>query len=124
MSQKHILIADDSSAIRKTLRPFLEKEDNWIVVGEAKNGKEAVQKAQMLKPDLVILDFAMPLMNGLQTVLELKRISPSLPLILFTNFASLHLEEIALSSSVNAVVSKSEPGVLVHKIHDLFATEG
>jgi DNA-binding NarL/FixJ family response regulator len=124
MSQKHILIADDSSAIRKTLRPFLEKEDNWIVVGEAKNGKEAVQKAQMLKPDLVILDFAMPLMNGLQTVLELKRISPSLPLILFTNFASLHLEEIALSSGVNAVVSKSEPGVLVHKIHDLFATEG
>ena len=103
MSQKHILIADDSSAIRKTLRPFLEREDNWIVVGEAKNGKEAVQKAQMLKPDLVILDFAMPLMNGLQTVLELKRISPSLPLILFTNFASLHLEEIALSSGVNAV---------------------
>jgi DNA-binding NarL/FixJ family response regulator len=72
----------------------------------------------------VVLDLSMPLMNGLQTALELKRRSPSLLLIMYTNFASPHSADLALSSGVNAVVPKSEPGVLVNKIHDLLAAAG
>ncbi len=96
--EKHILIGDDSSLIRETLRRFLEKEDNWIVVGEAANGKEAVEKAQKLKPDLVILDLSMPVMNGIQAARELKRLLPALPTVMFTNVATTHLSEMALSA--------------------------
>ena len=117
--EKHILIGDDSSLIRETLRRFLEKEDNWIVVGEAANGKETVEKAQKLKPDLVILHLSMPVMNGIQAARELKRLLPALPTVMFTNVATTHLSEMALSAGVSAVVPKSQPSMLVHRIHDL-----
>jgi DNA-binding NarL/FixJ family response regulator len=83
---KCILIADDSPVIHKTLRQTLEREDAWEVCGEAADGREAIEKAQRLKPDVVVLDLSMPVMNGLEAARELKRMSPSLPLVMFTNF--------------------------------------
>jgi two-component system, chemotaxis family, chemotaxis protein CheY len=117
--EKHILIGDDNSFVRKTLRAFLEKEDSWIVVGEAANGKEAVEKAKKLQPDLVVLDLSMPVMNGIQAAHELRRLLSSLPLVMFTNVATANLADLALSAGVSAVVPKSEPTMLVSCIHDL-----
>jgi DNA-binding NarL/FixJ family response regulator len=118
--EKHILIGDDSAIVRNTLRTFLEQEDSWVVVGEAENGKEAVEKAQELKPDLVVLDLAMPVMNGIEAASVLKRLSPSLPVVIFTDYAGgPHLAEIALLAGVNAVVPKTEPRTLVKRIYDL-----
>ena len=117
--EKHILISDDSPLIRKTLRQVLEKEDSWVVVGEAENGKEAIEKAQELKPDLVILDLSMPVMNGIRAARELKRVMPATPLVMFTNMTTPDLAQMVLSSGVNAVISKSEAGVLVRRIYDL-----
>ena len=116
---KHILIGDDNSLIRQTLRRFLEKEDCWEVVGEAANGREAVEKAQELKPDLVVLDLSMPVMNGIQAAHELKRLLPSMPTVMFTNVAGSNLAEMAHSAGVSAVVSKSEPSMLITRIRDL-----
>ena len=119
---KHILTGDDSPLIRQTLRRFLEKEDSWEVVGEAANGREAVEKAQELKPDLVVLDLSMPVMNGIQAAHELKRLLPSMPTVMFTNVAGSNFAEMAYSAGVSAVVSKSEPSMLITRIRDLLKT--
>jgi len=116
---KCILIADDSPVIRKTLRQTLEREDAWEVCGEAADGRQAVEKAQRLKPDLVVLDLSMPVMNGLEAARELTRISPSLPLVMFTNFDTPQLTNEALSAGVRAVVPKSEIRGLVDEIQVL-----
>jgi DNA-binding NarL/FixJ family response regulator len=112
-------IADDSPVSRKTLRQTPEREDAWEVCGEAADGREAIEKAQRLKPDVVVLDLSMPLMNGLDAARELKRLLPSLPLVMFTNFNMPELTNEALSAGVRAVVSKSEPAGLVSEIQAL-----
>jgi two-component system, NarL family, response regulator EvgA len=78
-----ILIADDSPAARRALRGLLE-EGGWEVCGEAENGLEAVDKTGTLRPDLVILDLAMPKMNGLQAARTIHTADPHIPMLLFT----------------------------------------
>jgi DNA-binding NarL/FixJ family response regulator len=117
--EKHILIGDDSEIIRKTLRRLLETQDHWVVVGEAVDGIDAVKKADELKPDLVVLDLAMPQMNGIEATRELKRKQPSLPLVMFTNHHSNYATQLALSAGANAVVLKSDAGTLVSRIYEL-----
>ena len=104
---KCILIVDDSPVIRKALRQELERHDGWEVCGESTNGREGVEMAQQLKPDLVLLDFSMPIMNGLEAARELKRLLPSMPLLMFTNYGTDYLEKEALSVGISAVVSKA-----------------
>jgi DNA-binding NarL/FixJ family response regulator len=116
---KCILIADDSPVIRRALRETLEREDAWQVCGEAADGLQAIEKAQRLKPDVVVLDLSMPVMNGLEAARELTRISPSLILVMFTNFDTPQLTNEALSAGVRAVVPKSEIEGLVGKIQAL-----
>ena len=117
--RKYILIVDDSPTIRKTLRQTLEREDAWEVCGEAADGREAIERAQLLNPDVVVLDLSMPVMNGLEAARELKRTSPSLPLVMFTDFNLPQLTNEALSAGVSAVVSKSEAAGLVDEIQAL-----
>ena len=87
--------------------------------GEAANGREAIEKAEQLKPDLIVLDLAMPVMNGLEAARDLQRLLPSLPLVMFTNFNSPQLTNEALSAGVSAVVSKSELAGSVAEIQAL-----
>jgi DNA-binding NarL/FixJ family response regulator len=103
---KRILIVDDSLAIRKILREMLAREARWKVCGEASNGREGLEKAQQLKPDLIVLDLSMPVMNGLDAARELTRVLPGVPLVMFTNFETAHLKQEALSRGIKAVVSK------------------
>ena len=70
---KRILIADDSSLVRHLIAILLQKQAGFEVCGEAGDGLEAVEKAQQLKPDLVILDLAMPRMNGVEAASVLRR---------------------------------------------------
>jgi DNA-binding NarL/FixJ family response regulator len=117
---KCILIVDDSAVVRKALRSTLESHDAWEVCGEAANGQEGIEKAQQLKPDLIVLDLAMPVMNGLDAARELTRLLPLVPLVMFTNYETAHLKREALSAGVNTIVSKDESiGVLVSVIQAL-----
>ena len=79
-----ILIVDDSRAIRHLIRSAIEAHTNWVVCGEAENGKIAVALVEELRPHLVILDLSMPVMNGLEAAREISRIAPSTPMIMFT----------------------------------------
>ena len=104
-----ILIADDNQSLRNALKDVLSGRQGWTICAEATNGQSAVQMCLELKPDLVILDFLMPLMNGLAAAAEISRALPSVPIILYTMHMSTQLEREAKRVGVAKVVSKTEP---------------
>jgi DNA-binding NarL/FixJ family response regulator len=105
---KQLLIADDSYFVRETIKNVLAGRTDIVVCGEASNGLEAVEKAKALKPDLILLDLAMPEMNGAETASVLKTMVPEVRIILFT----MHSEKVGsyLTSAVgiDAVLSKPD----------------
>lgn len=104
---KSVLIVDDSPLIRRLLKAALTESES-VVCEEAANGREGIVRAQELRPDVVILDLAMPEMNGLQTARVLKRVMPTTPLLMFTSYVVPSLEEEAASAGIRRVVSKSD----------------
>jgi DNA-binding NarL/FixJ family response regulator len=104
--RKAILIADDGAGIRRALRHVLEENGEWEVCAEAVDGQDAIEKEDELRPDLVVLDFSMPVMNGLEVARALKKVRPGLPLIMFTIFKDRYLETEAFAAGVSAVISK------------------
>lgn len=101
-----ILIADDSAASRRALRNLIQG-NGWDVCGEAEDGLAAVQQTAVLKPDLVILDFRMPNLNGLQAGQTIHAADPSIPLLLFTLDTMEHpLEELALAAGFRGALAK------------------
>jgi DNA-binding NarL/FixJ family response regulator len=105
---KQILIADDSSTVRRILKTFLEDRGNITVCGEAANGFEAVEKAKMLHPDLVLLDLAMPEMNGVEAASVLKKMMPNLRIIVFTMFSQNIGRSLTSAIGVDMVLSKPD----------------
>ena len=116
---KRILIVDDSPVIREVLRELLEQQNGWEVCGEAANGREGIEKAQQLNPDVIVLDLSMPVMNGIEAARELTRLLPSVPLLMWTSFETSNLTQKALSAGIRTVVSKSESEGLVSNIQAL-----
>lgn len=109
---KRILLADDSDIGRKTLRKLFE-ESGWSVCGEAANGEEAIAKVQELKPDLVVLDLSMPVMNGLTAGRILKQTIPQTRLILFTSFGALLSTRELEPAGFSASIPKDDAGRLI-----------
>jgi DNA-binding NarL/FixJ family response regulator len=103
-----ILIVDDSSSIRQLLRLFIKHHTDWQVCGEAENGQVAVKKVTELKPDAVILDLSMPVMNGLEAAREINRIAPNVQMVMFTMHTSEQLRKAAEAAGIKDVVSKSD----------------
>jgi DNA-binding NarL/FixJ family response regulator len=117
---KRIMVVDDNPAIRRVLKNILEFNDGWTVCGEAVDGRDAIEKAPQLNPDLIVLDVSMPVMNGLEAARVLHQIMPDVPLIL----CSLHTDDIlrreAVNAGVNAVVSKAQNmETLIHRAREL-----
>jgi DNA-binding NarL/FixJ family response regulator len=102
---KCILIVDDSSAVRNAVRSFLE-ESGFGVCGDAVDGRDAIQKAKELNPDLIILDFAMPRMNGIEAAPILKKMLPETPIILLTSHSGALQDRGTLLTAIDAVVPK------------------
>src|SRR5215475_2827081 len=103
-----ILIAEDRASMRNTLRSLITLYSKWDVCGEATDGKQAVDAAVALKPDLVLLDYKMPNKDGIEAASELKRKIPKTPVVIFTLYKTAELEAQALQAGVSAVVSKEE----------------
>lgn len=117
---KCILVVDDSPDVRRNLRAILEEHSGWNVCGEAENGREAIEKAEELQPDVVILDLSMPVMNGLDAAREIRKLLPSAQLFLFSAFHTENLEEIARSAGIDAYIPKSDVQALLLRV-DQFA---
>ena len=104
---KCILIADDNDIVRTIIRFFLETE-GFEVCGEATDGVDAIEKAQELKPDLIVLDVAMPRMNGVKAASVLKRMMPDVPIVWFTMYKELVGFSLTGAVGVDAVLSKPD----------------
>ena len=116
---KAIMIVDDNALIREGLCEILQREGDFDVCGAAANGKEAIEKAQQLHPDAIVLDLSMPGMNGLEAAGILKELLPSVLLIMYTAFGDV-VEQQAHRVGISAVVSKSDQvSALIHKIRNL-----
>ena len=117
---KAVLIVDDNEIIRRGLRELFTAEPDFDVCGEAENGREAIEKAQELHPDLIVFDLSMPVMNGIDAARVLRKLMPTLPLIIFSEYSDALSEAEARSAGVSALVSKSEHvSVLVAKARAL-----
>src|SRR5690348_12939149 len=86
---KSVLIADDQEFIRKALCDLFASQGDFDVCGDAENGLEAVEMAQVLRPDLILLDVSMLMMNGIEAACELKRLMPMVPIIVFSEYSDV-----------------------------------
>jgi two-component system response regulator AlgR len=111
-----ILIVDDCPIMRRIISTLLCSHPGWTVCGEAEDGLAAIQKVQELQPDLVLLDFAMPGINGIETGKHILLADPRVPLILFTVWELESLESAALQAGFRALVRKTEAQTLIPNI--------
>jgi two-component system, NarL family, response regulator NreC len=120
-----ILIVDDSAAVRQSLHRLLESDYEWTVCGEAVNGRDGIEQARRLKPDVVLMDMSMPEMDGIAAAKTLKILMPTLPIIMFSNFAGDEfLKQELLSAGIGQVVSKSDSQALIQAIQNCFFRGG
>jgi len=108
MPAKRILVVDDNAVVRTLVRKLLESQSDFEIAGEAENGRDAIDKAEKLKPDLIILDLVMPIMTGLDAAPLLKQLLPDVLIILFTQQEGSEVERLAQAAGIDAVVSKSQ----------------
>jgi DNA-binding NarL/FixJ family response regulator len=113
------LIVDDSELVRRSLRTVLQANPEWEICGEAADGISAVEMFKELRPNVVILDFQMPGINGIETARRMAEIAPAVPVVLFTQHASADLERHAHEVGIRSVVSKTNAFPMVGMIEAL-----
>lgn len=120
-----ILVADDHAAIRRLLRRLLEDHHpEWEVCDEAADGAEALQKFNDGKPDVLVIDLAMPKMNGLQAAREIAKLNPNTPMLLLTvQQVSPHLRDEAKKAGFRGAVSKNTGSEVIKGLEALLRDE-
>ena len=114
-----ILVADDNPLIRKMLCRLFEAEKDYDVCAEASNGQEAIDLALKHRPELIILDLSMPVLNGLDAAKELKKLMPDVPIILFTQYSEYAGTLLLRDVPVDRIVSKTKGPELMRHVREL-----
>lgn len=114
-----ILIVDDHDSTRRAMRRLLEREDHFVVCGEAADGSEAVDRAVKLQPDVIVMDVAMPKMNGLQAAEKIGKVLPNTPVLLVSLSASEHLLPAQLGTVFGLVDKQNAAVELPRAVHAL-----
>ncbi|MFZ1030857.1 MAG: response regulator transcription factor [Candidatus Acidiferrales bacterium] len=105
---KRILVADDSDIVRRAVHSYLTQRD-FDVCGEAVDGEDVVEKARKLKPDLILLDVAMPRTNGIETASVLKGMMPNVRIVLYTMYSEAVARAFPREAlPVDAVIAKAD----------------
>jgi DNA-binding NarL/FixJ family response regulator len=118
-----ILIVDDSPLVRQRLRDLLQQHPDWEVCGEAANGQDAITRARELSPDVIVLDFLMPGMNGMQAAREIGKVIPDVPILMFTTYLSQQLVEEARNVGIRGAVAKSDARYVIDGLEALLRNE-
>ena len=103
-----ILIADDHAMIRQGLRKLIEEQKDWEVCAEASTGRQAVELTVKLRPQIVILDLAMPELNGLEATRQIKKVLPNTEILIFTMHETQELTQDVLSAGAQGYLLKSD----------------
>jgi len=125
MSEKiRILIVDDHTVVRKGLKALILTEADLEVVGEAGDGEEAVRRARILKPDVILMDMSMPKMDGVEAITEIKKEDPEARILVLTSFA----EDKKILAAIKAgalgyLLKDASPDELLRAIHDVHRGE-
>jgi DNA-binding NarL/FixJ family response regulator len=120
MNSVRILIADDHEIFRRGLAAELTQVPGWVVAGEASNGRDAVELAAALKPDLVVLDLTMPELNGLEAARKIISANPAARVLILTAHESEQLVREVLSAGAQGYVLKSDAGrILIAALQSL-----
>jgi len=114
-----ILVADDNPAVRHYLRGLLELQTTWRVCSEARTGAEVLDCVKESLPDMILLDFQMPVLNGLEVARRISCLFPDLPILMVTIHLSPQLAEEARKAGIRGVCSKSDVGSIVGAVDAL-----
>lgn len=115
-----VLVADDADDLRGLLRLVLELEDDFVVVAEAATGDEAVRLCQEHQPDLVVLDIAMPVMDGLDALVGMRTVAPGSKVVMFSAYDSSQLAQAAADRGAAGYIDKTSGVVdLVGRLRDI-----
>src|SRR5215510_6590240 len=108
MAALRILVADDHHVVRTGLRTLLESEAEWQVCAEAANGREAVEKASELQPDVAVLDIGMPLLNGVEATRQIRKVSPKTEILILTMHDSEHMIQGVMDAGARGYILKDD----------------
>jgi DNA-binding NarL/FixJ family response regulator len=110
MNGARILVADDHEIVRQGLRRLLESQPRWQVCAEASSGREAVEKARQLRPDVAVLDFSMPELNGAEATRQILKDTPRTEVLILTMHDTEELVHKVLEAGARGFVLKSDAG--------------
>jgi DNA-binding NarL/FixJ family response regulator len=108
MSVLRILIADDHAVVRTGLRTLLESHSGWEVCGEAADGREAIEKAGKLRPDIAVIDIGMPLLNGVEVTRRIRTTSPETQILILTMHESDNLVQQVVEAGARGYILKDD----------------
>ena len=112
-------MVDDNPAVRHYLRALLEQQSAWQVCGEARTGREALERVEKNPPDMILLDFQMPDLNGLDVARQLTRFFPEIPILMITIHLSKQLAEEARRVGIRGACAKSDVSSIVEAVDAL-----
>jgi len=111
-----ILLVDDNPAVRRYLRAVLEQQQDWKVTGEARTGAEALHEVLESPPDLIVLDYRMPDLNGVEVARQISEMFPKIPILMVTLHLSRQLADAAREAGVRGACAKQDIGSVVEAI--------
>ena len=114
-----ILVVDDNPAVRRYLRAVLEQHDSWRVCGDARTGAEALRMVMEVRPDVILLDYQMPDLNGVDLARQISQMYPQIPILMVTLHLSRQLTEAARQAGVRGACAKHDIGSVVEAVEVL-----
>jgi DNA-binding NarL/FixJ family response regulator len=123
VSVVRILVADDNPAVRRYLRGVLEQQEDWQVSDEASDGLEAVRRFKNGHHDVIVLDFQMPEMDGLEAARQINRVSPDTPILMVTLYLSKQLSVEARKAGIRGACAKTDISSVVDAVEALLREE-
>src|SRR5258705_5232850 len=103
-----VLMVEDHRDWRKLVRLMLQMRPEWQIICEVSDGSESVQKAEELKPDLIVLDIALPKLNGIEAARQIRQLSPNSKIVFLSTENSLDVVQVALSTGAQGYVHKTD----------------